>query len=147
MSILQVQQRTASGLTNVGQFPQSIVGSMGSAIIESGSNANGNYVKFADGTLICYSKTTANYYTAETYSNRAKILNFTPPADFPNLAKFSGVLLNVSFPGIPVVNTNFSLTSSNNIRIIAQTLRDSDTVDDLAKTAVALTYNCISTWK
>ena len=55
MSILQVQQRTSSGLTNVGQFPQSIVGSMGSAIIESGSNANGNYVKFADGTLICCS--------------------------------------------------------------------------------------------
>ena len=54
MSILQVQQRTASGLTNVGQFPQSIVGSMGSAIIESGSNANGNYVKFADGTQLCF---------------------------------------------------------------------------------------------
>lgn len=56
MSILQVQQRTASGLTNVGQFPQSIVGSMGSAIIESGSNANGDYVKLADGTLICYNR-------------------------------------------------------------------------------------------
>ena len=61
MSILQVQQRTSSGLTNVGQFPQSIVGSMGSAIIESGSNANGNYVKFADGTLICCSISLAMY--------------------------------------------------------------------------------------
>lgn len=26
----------------------------GSSVIESGSNANGNYVKFADGTMICY---------------------------------------------------------------------------------------------
>lgn len=26
------------------------------AIIESGSNANGNYVKYADGTLVCYNR-------------------------------------------------------------------------------------------
>ena len=53
MSFYNVQQRTSSGLSDIGQFPAEIVGSMGSAIIESGSNANGNYVKFADGTLIC----------------------------------------------------------------------------------------------
>lgn len=55
MSFYSVQQRTSSGLSDIGQFPAEIVGSMGSAIIESGSNANGNYVKFADGTLLCYS--------------------------------------------------------------------------------------------
>ena len=30
----------------------------GNSIIESGSNANGNYVKYADGTMICYLNTT-----------------------------------------------------------------------------------------
>ena len=52
MSFYSVQQRTSSGLSDIGQFPAEIVGSMGSAIIESGSNANGNYVKFADGTQV-----------------------------------------------------------------------------------------------
>ena len=54
MSFYNVQQRTSSGLSDIGQFPAEIVGSMGSAIIESGSNANGNYVKFADGTQWCF---------------------------------------------------------------------------------------------
>ena len=59
-----VQRRTASGLETVAELPMlagdkidisllPVVGTMGSAIIERGSNANGEYVKFADGTMIC----------------------------------------------------------------------------------------------
>lgn len=39
------------GLVDIAQLP--IVGTMGAAVIERGSNANGEYVKFADGTMIC----------------------------------------------------------------------------------------------
>ena len=40
------------GLIDIAQLP--VVGTMGSAVIESGSNANGSYIKFADGTMVCY---------------------------------------------------------------------------------------------
>ncbi|MGE9959178.1 hypothetical protein [Cloacibacillus porcorum] len=39
------------GLVDIASLP--IVGTAGSAVIERGSNANGEYVKFADGTMIC----------------------------------------------------------------------------------------------
>lgn len=96
MSILQVQQRTASGLTNVGQFPQSIVGSMGSAIIESGSNANGNYVKFADGTLICTSMVGVN----KNSSNSTSMYNY--PSTFS------------TYNSIKVMACEYGLTSESN---------------------------------
>lgn len=41
------------GLVDITQLP--IVGAMGSAVIENGSNANGSWVKWADGTMICES--------------------------------------------------------------------------------------------
>ena len=40
-----------NGKVDIAQLP--IVGTMGSAIIERGSNANGEYVKWADGTMVC----------------------------------------------------------------------------------------------
>lgn len=60
-----IQRRTASGLETVAELPAleggkvdlswlPVVGSMGSAIIERGSNANGEYVRWADGTQITY---------------------------------------------------------------------------------------------
>lgn len=39
------------GLVDISQLP--VVGTMGAAVIERGSNANGLWVKWADGTLIC----------------------------------------------------------------------------------------------
>lgn len=59
-----IQQRTATGIETIAELPVlengkvdinwlPVVGSMGSAVIERGSNANGEYVKFADGTMIC----------------------------------------------------------------------------------------------
>lgn len=61
-----VQRRTASGLEVVAELPVledgkidlswlPVVGTMGSAIIESGENANGRYTKFANGMMICES--------------------------------------------------------------------------------------------
>ena len=61
-----IQRRTASGLENVAELPAlengkidlswlPVVGSMGSAIIERGSNANGEYIRWADGTQVCVS--------------------------------------------------------------------------------------------
>jgi len=49
-----------NGLVDIGQLP--VVGSMGAAIIECGSNANGSYIKWADGTMFC-----TNTYAGEPY--------------------------------------------------------------------------------
>ena len=78
MSFFNVQQRTSSGLSDIGQFPAEIVGSMGSAVIESGSNANGNYVKFADGTQVCFSKT----ISASAVNTHNKKANWAFPVQF-----------------------------------------------------------------
>lgn len=40
-----------NGKVDISWLP--VVGTMGSAVIERGSNANGEYIKWADGTMIC----------------------------------------------------------------------------------------------
>ncbi|EXG78377.1 hypothetical protein [Cloacibacillus evryensis] len=71
-----VQRRTASGLETVAELPMlagdkidisllPVVGTMGSAVIESGENANGRYIKWADGTMIC----THTYVKEPRYSD------------------------------------------------------------------------------
>ena len=60
-----------NGKVDISWLP--VVGTMGSAVIERGSNANGEYVKFADGTMVCK---TGWYY----------------------LGSDTGVLKNVTFP-------------------------------------------------
>ena len=71
-----IQRRTASGLENVAELPAlengkvdlswlPVVGAMGSAIIERGSNANGEYVRWADGTQVCTKRV---IFTGEEFS-------------------------------------------------------------------------------
>lgn len=96
-----VQKRTASGLETVAELPVledgkidlswlPVVGSMGSAIIESGSNANGYYTKFADGMLVCWNKpqspTLGSYTIANASGNRyySDLIQITPPSAFVN---------------------------------------------------------------
>lgn len=127
MSILQVQQRTASGLTNVGQFPQSIVGSMGSAIIESGSNANGNYVKFADGTLICY-----NMNTVKKDGNWGSSRYFYPSSfvdSYPNIFTQYNGLTSQSDSGFRVTEVD-SYNSSYTIKLLQLNSAGSITLPD-----------------
>ncbi len=51
------------GLVDIASLP--IVGTSGSAVIESGENANGRYIKWADGTMIC----THTYVKEPRYSD------------------------------------------------------------------------------
>lgn len=60
-----IQRRTASGLETVAELPAlesgkidlswlPVVGESGAAIIARGSNANGEWVRWEDGTQVCY---------------------------------------------------------------------------------------------
>ena len=59
------------------------------AVIESGTNANGTYVKFADGTMICYG---INYQTVSCSGDYVQVSSIYFPATFT-----SPVAVTVSF--------------------------------------------------
>ena len=93
---------------------------------EHGSNPNGEYVRFADGTQICTSpvfSTAADYFGAGTYSSpySTDSLNWTYPAAFvatPVLHDHSRISLNnndVCKANIP----NPAPTASNSFRIVS----------------------------
>ena len=81
-----IQRRTASGLETVVEVPAlesgkidlswlPVVGSMGSAIIERGRNANGEYVRWADGTQVCTGDRTLTVSTTLRESVYAMTVN------------------------------------------------------------------------
>jgi hypothetical protein len=79
------------------------------AIIERGSNANGDYVRFADGTQICWNNETvtpeANTYTFYTW---------TFPAEF---SVTPSITVSANSASTAVVNTQFSAPSATSARI------------------------------
>ena len=85
-----IQRRTASGLETVAELPAlengkvdlswlPVVGAMGSAIIERGSNANGEYIRWADGTQVCIS---AQATIPAGGMSQDYVVNVTHPAVF-----------------------------------------------------------------
>lgn len=110
-----IQQRTATGLETIAELPVlengkvdigwlPIVGTMESSVIESGSNANGSYTKFADGTMICY-----HYFQSLPIggNNRRVMFIWTYPATFsantyvfgtPNTGNLYDNATNVDMP-------------------------------------------------
>lgn len=87
-----------NGLVDIGQLP--VVGSIGAAIIERGSNANGEYVKFADGTMHCWS------VCIPFGSDPGVMQTFTYPA------AFAAVPIVLPSVAIYMGNTNTTLATS-----------------------------------
>ena len=50
-----VETATSTNKMTVGKLKE-LLGIQSGGIVESGSNANGKYIKYADGTMICYAK-------------------------------------------------------------------------------------------
>ena len=74
-----------------------LVGAINS-IVESGSNANGNWVKFADGTMICTKKVTGQAKITATWGNLYDTGD--NPLDLGNWA--------IPFIDIPTTSVNFT---------------------------------------
>ena len=47
--------------TNLNQMQTNIENAINAIIVESGSNENGKYIKFGDGTLICYGRASMSF--------------------------------------------------------------------------------------
>lgn len=106
-----VQRRTASGLEMVAELPclengkvdlswLPVVGTMGSAIIERGSNANGEYVKFADGTMWCWGIKEVSFQSGTNYQ-----FPITFPAAFID-GKIAGYACHYSSPSAFMILRN-----------------------------------------
>lgn len=113
-----IQRRTASGLETVAELPAlengkvdlswlPVVGAMGSAIIERGSNANGEYVRWADGTQVCWGKFPYSCNTVDVFQS----ITITFPAIFAN-NNVSGGAYFQSAPGKMMIPTNWYTTTT-----------------------------------
>lgn len=100
-----IQQRTATGIETIAELPVlengkvdiswlPVVGTMGSAVIESGENANGRYTKFANGMMVCESTvplTGLNVLPDKEIWNTAR---YVPPAAFVGAKRVSVTSVN-----------------------------------------------------
>lgn len=107
-----IQRRTASGLENVAELPAlengkinlswlPVVGAMGSAIIERGSNANGEYIRWADGTQVCTKRV---IFTGEQFNTWGNIVS-TPVRD---LGSWAAVFMELFAWSVEAVCSNSS---------------------------------------
>lgn len=143
-----IQRRTASGLETVAELPAlengkinlswlPVVGNMGSAIIEHGSNANGEYVRWADGTQVCW----GTFYYSFNMTDTAQIIEQAFPAAFLD-GPISGAAYHNNAPGRAMICGNFFPTRT--------VLRLSFTVIDGLPTstvAVPIRWLAIGRWK
>lgn len=146
-----IQRRTASGLENVAELPAlengkvdlswlPVVGSMGSAIIERGSNANGEYVRWADGTQVCRGTTPELSLTYNPYAGVFQAThNITFPAQFinNNVSCVTSVRINGQAPWGEVSSVDRSTAR----------LRVFDIADRTGVTTVVFSWLAIGRWK
>jgi len=98
----------------VGVIPTPYAGaSIGGAIIERGSNANGEYVKFSDGTLICTFRSSTELTTSnlQTEVYFAPEPTFTFPEPFVSTPFISSATLESNSISWGMVTNNTSSTS------------------------------------
>lgn len=82
-----------------------IVGALDAgAVIESGENANGRYIKWADGTQICH----GHFYHAFNTTDIFQAIEITYPAVFITDNDISGAAYHESAPGRAMQLSNFA---------------------------------------
>ncbi|NCU31322.1 hypothetical protein EOM57_06105, partial [Candidatus Saccharibacteria bacterium] len=95
-------------------------GSPTGAIIESGSNANGEYVKFADGTMICTGRSSQSL-TAGAPSGAIYFKQMTAPTFPATFITVTGILASTQniAGAVPWINPNTYTSSSVNLMFCA----------------------------
>lgn len=145
---LVLQQRGASGLENKAEIPAlengkidmswlPVVGESGAAIIARGSNANGEWVRWEDGTQVCYNAFNHIFDTTQTSQN----IEVTFPAAFVN-ANVCGAATLYAYPGARQVLTNYR-PSSTKLTLIFQSYDGAPTSSD----PFAVHWFAIGRWK
>jgi hypothetical protein len=116
------------------------------AIVESGSNANGNYIKWGDGTQICF-LANANFGSrintgSGTYADpyRSNTFTWTYPASFKSLPAVGAIAIT-SLSNIPtaVIGRNINISNA----LLQEIAMSSIGTDE----AVPATVTAIGRWK
>lgn len=125
------------GLVDIASLP--IVGTAGSAIIESGSNANGRYIKWADGTMICTGQVLVSFTGSDSY----KIVSATFPAVFTVVeARMSGSYISC---GNGAVSTAIIGSNPTGTNLMISPVRG--TIFNTGVNNEPVTYLVVGRWK
>ena len=124
--------------TQIGNTGKSILETI--EIVESGSNTNGNYIKFSDGTMICYGRVNKN---SGAWTAWGSIYD----ASISNVATFAKSF--VSTPSVSIVNTNaygcmVELCIANTSQITRVDLARGSTAGNIS---LVLSYIAIGKWE
>lgn len=108
--LIIVESATQTQKMTVGKFKE-IVGIQEGGIVESGSNANGSYIKFADGTMICTHAITQSVAIDAAFAGgyRSSGYPWTYPLPFVGIPKVIPTEISLTcFGAIPVFPGNAS---------------------------------------
>lgn len=125
------------GLVDIASLP--VVGNMGAAIIERGSNANGSWVKWSDGTMICTGQVLVSFVGSDPH----KVVSATFPAVFTVVeARLSSAYISC---GSGAVSTVIIGGSPTEISLIISPVRD--TIFNTGVSNEPVTYLAVGRWK
>ena len=114
----------------------------GAKIIESGSNSNGSYIKFSDGTMICYGKKSVTHAVSNAWGSIYSSGDFDPDIIFPQ--EFTTIKsCNVNYVMISssawIGDIKYTETKVNNIQLFRGTTSSS--------VSCTVDYQALGTWK
>lgn len=80
--LILIESATSTNKMTVGKLKE-LLGISSGGIVESGSNSNGSYIKFGDGTMVCYHNMTMDDWVSiprgALYSTSSKVWTFPVP--------------------------------------------------------------------
>ena len=114
----------------------------GAKIVESGSNTNGSYIKFADGTMICYGSKTVTHAISNAWGSIYSSGDFDPSITFPQ-----------EFTDIKSCNVNYVMVSSSawlgDVKYTTSKITNIQLFRGASSSSTSCTidYQAIGTWK
>lgn len=132
-----IQENDTATTENV--YSASAVDNKLAQIIQSGSNANGSYIKYSDGTMICYGSTSLNEVSVSDYYSfckRTNSLTITFPMEFDEVPN-----VTITNQGFGIFSYTINNITANNFSYYAFTYPSGSNISG------SLQYVAIGKWK
>ena len=132
-----IQENGTASTTNV--YSASAVDNKLAQIVESGSNTNGSYIKYSDGTMICYGSTSLNEVSVSDYYSfckRTNSLTITFPMEFDEVPN-----VTITNQGFGIFSYTINNITANNFSYYAFTYPSGSNISG------SLQYVAIGKWK
>lgn len=132
-----IQENDTATTENV--YSASAVDNKLAQIIQSGSNTNGSYIKYSDGTMICYGSTSLNEVSVSDYYSfckRTNSLTITFPMEFDEVPN-----VTITNQGFGIFSYTINNITANNFSYYAFTYPSGSNISG------SLQYVAIGKWK